>query len=61
MSTNEQDGCLIHSQIMYPHRRYLSITAYNNLLAFVHGHSKWELLLAISTAEWKQLQAGDPS
>jgi len=62
MSTNEQDdGCLIHSQIMHPHRRHLYITDYNSLLASVHGHSKRELLLAISTPEWKWLQAGDPS
>jgi len=62
MSTNEQDdGCLIQSQIMHPHRRHSYITDYNSLLASVHGHSKWELLLAISTTEWKWLQVDDSS
>ena len=37
------------------------MTDYNSLLASVHRHSKQELLLEISTAEWKCLQAGDPS
>ena len=59
ISTTEQDeGCLIHSQSMHP-RSY--VTDYNSLLASVHGHSKQELLLAISNAERKWLQTGDPS